>query len=64
MGYVIVGGICLVAGACIGMVTLALFTVNENTTAVKPKAEREIYMGTCSLGATHNVPEVDKDEDR
>ena len=61
MGYMILG---FIVGAVSGVFTMALVSVNKITKEVKPKAEREIYMGTCSLGATHNVLEVDKDEDR
>lgn len=31
MKYVIVGGICLVVGAFIGMFTIALISINHNT---------------------------------
>lgn len=61
-GYVIVGGVCLVVGALIGMFTLALVSFNANTERVKD--ESEIYMGTCSLSATHATPEEVKSADR
>ena len=64
MGYVIVGGICLLVGALCGVFTLALVSINRNTEIVYPKAEDKIYMGTCSLSATHAVPEEAKDADR
>lgn len=60
MGYVIVGGVCLVVGACIGMFVTALLSVN---TRYEHK-ESEIYTGTCNLSATHAVPEEAKDADR
>ncbi len=31
MSYIIVGGVCLVVGALIGMFTLAIVSVNRNT---------------------------------
>lgn len=60
MGYVIVGGVCLVVGACIGIFLTALLSVN---TRYEHK-ESDIYIGTCSLNATHSVPEEAKDADR
>lgn len=67
MGYVIVGGVCLVVGAVIGIFLIALVSLNANTESVeqKPKDESEIYMGTCSLNSTHSTPEeVKQDADR
>lgn len=64
MGYVIVGGVCLVVGACIGIFLVALVSLNNNTESIQHKAESDIYMGTCSLSATHAVPEEEKDADR
>lgn len=63
MGYVIVGGVCLVVGVCIGMFITALASINKNTESVGHK-EDDIYMGTCNLNTTHAVPEEDKDADR
>jgi len=60
MGYVIVGGVCLVVGACIGIFITVLLSVN---TRYEHK-ESEIYTGTCNLSATHAVPEEAKDADR
>ena len=63
MGYVIVGGVCLVLGACIGIFTVALVSLNADIERAERK-EREIYTGTCNLSATHAVPEEAKDADR
>lgn len=41
MGYVIVGGICLVVGACIGLVTLALVSINRNTEIIEAKEAKD-----------------------
>lgn len=62
MGYVIVGGVCLMIGGWIGMLVMACLCIDKNTESVEPKAESEIYMGTCSLSATHNVPEEVKQD--
>ena len=65
--YVIVGGVCLIVGAVIGIFIIALVSLNANTESVgrKSKDESEIYMGTCSLSATHSAPEeVKQDADR
>lgn len=56
MSYVIVGGVCLVVGGIVGVFATALISINKNTGSLEPR-ETDIYMGTCSLSATHAVPE-------
>ena len=51
----------MLSGRClIGIFITALLSVN---TRYEHK-ESDIYMGTCSLNATHAVPEEAKDADR
>lgn len=63
MSYVIVGVVCLMVGGVVGMFITALITINRNTESVEPR-ETDIYMGTCSLSATHAVPEEEVNENR
>lgn len=40
MGYVIVGGVCLVIGAFVGILTIALLSINRNTEEVTRDEDR------------------------
>jgi len=41
MGYVIVGGVCLVIGACVGIFITALISINRNTDEYSTEEELE-----------------------
>ena len=56
MGYIL----CFIIGGLAGVFTMALVSVNANKGSVKPKDERELYMGTCSLSNIHNAQKEEK----
>ena len=56
--------ILLLAGACVGVICAVAVAKLAKAEISERKDERDIYMGTCSLSATHAVPEEVKDATR
>ncbi len=63
MSYVIVGGVCLVLGACIGIFIFALVSLNNNMESMQ-QLESEFCMGTYGSKANRTVSEEEKDAGR